>query len=413
MAFHRRTVSGSPIGGTAETQAVLDVCARHGITADVEIIPIHDVRDALALPNPPARRFIRRMTTTASASALPTFDPHAPTLDPVALAVHLMEAESTSGREAPAMDRMAALLGARGWRVTRIPVAPGREDVFAEGDRPAEVTLSTHLDTVPPYIAPRLDGERLWGRGACDAKGIAAAMVCAAEGLRARGVAVGLLFVVGEETAHDGAHAANDAQPRVAPANRVLINGEPTESVLGVGTKGALRFTLRTTGRACHSAYPQLGVSAIASLARLLVELETLAVPVDAVLGATTINVGSITGGVADNVVAPWAEARCMARLVGSAEGLQAVLDAWIGDRGTITYGITVPPVHLGTAPGFRTDVVAFATDIPVLGAWGTPYLFGPGSIHVAHTDDEHVVLDELRAAVEAYERLAEAAIAR
>ncbi len=332
-------------------------------------------------------------------------------LDPVTLAAHLMAVDSTSGREGPAIDRMEQVLAARGWRVTRIPVGPGRDDLFAEGERPAEVVLSTHLDTVPPFLPPRLHDGRLYGRGACDAKGIAAAMVCAAERLRARGVPVGLLFVVGEETAHDGAHAANDAQPRLAPACRALVNGEPTESVLGVGTKGALRFTLRATGRACHSAYPQLGESAIAKLSRLLVELETLALPTDPVLGATTINIGSITGGVADNVVPPLAEARCMARLVTPAETLRAVLEAWVGDRATITWGITVPPVHLGTAPGFRTDVVAYATDIPVLTRWGRPYLFGPGSIHVAHTDDEHVDVDELRAAVDAYERLATAAL--
>jgi acetylornithine deacetylase len=333
-------------------------------------------------------------------------------LDPVLLAAHLMAADSTSNREAPAVDRMEAVLRARGWRVTRVPVGPGRDDLFAEGSSPAEVTLSTHLDTVPPFIPPRLDGARLHGRGACDAKGIAAAMVCAAERLRDAGAPVGLLFVVGEETAHDGAHAADGAQPRLAPANRALINGEPTESVLGVGTKGALRFTLRTAGRAAHSAYPQLGDSAITRLARLLLELETLAVPSDPVLGATTINVGSVTGGVADNVVAPWAEARCMARLVTSADALRAVLDAWAGDRASIAYSTTVPPVHLTTVPGFRTDVVAYATDIPVLGAWGRPYLFGPGSIHVAHTDHEYVDVDELRAAVDAYERLARAALA-
>ena len=349
------------------------------------------------------------MTTTDA--PLPPLDLHAPALDPVALAADLMAAPSTSGAEGPAIDRMEAVLRARGWRVTRIPVTPGRDDLFAEGERPAEVTLSTHLDTVPPYIAPRLDGDRLYGRGACDAKGIAAAMVCAAERLRDRGVPVGLLFVVGEETAHDGAHAADEARPRVAPRNRVLINGEPTESVLGTGTKGALRFTLRTTGRACHSAYPQLGSSAIQQLARLIVELETLELPVDPVLGATTINVGSVTGGVADNVVAPWAEARLMARLVGPQHELEAVLDRWVAGRATVAYGITVPAVRLGTVPGFATGVVAFATDIPALGAWGTPYLYGPGTIHVAHTDEEHVTLGELRAAVDAYVGLAEAAV--
>jgi acetylornithine deacetylase len=332
-------------------------------------------------------------------------------IDPVTLAEDLCAIDSTSGREGEVVAWLERRLEAEGWRVRRIPVTEGRDCLFAEGARAAEVVLSTHLDTVPPYIAPRREGERLLGRGTCDAKGIAAAMVAAADQLRAESVPVGLLFVVGEETTHDGAHAANLAQADVAPRCRVLVNGEPTESALGVGTKGALRFVLRTEGRAAHSAYPQLGRSAIDQLVDLLAELRTVELPHDAVLGATTINVGGLAGGVADNVVAPWAEARCMARLVTPAAVLRERLDAWIGDRAALTYGVTIPPVHLGTVAGFRTDVVAYATDVPALDRWGTPYLFGPGSIHVAHTDDEYVDVAELRAAVDAYARIARLAL--
>ncbi len=337
--------------------------------------------------------------------------------DVVALAVELMRAESTSGAEAPAVDAAERWLAARGWRVTRVPVGPGRDCLFAGGARPAEVVLSTHLDTVPPHIPPRLDGGRLAGRGACDAKGIAAAMAVAAGRLRDAGSPVGLLFVVGEETAHDGAHAADAAQPRLAPRARALVNGEPTESRLALGTKGALRFVLRAEGRAAHSAYPHLGDSATRRLARLLVDLDALALPADPVLGATTLNVGGLAGGVADNVVAPWAEARCMARLVTPEAELRALLDAWLaahpeGAGASITYGTTVPAVRLGTVPGFETGVMAYATDVPALGRWGTPYLFGPGSIHVAHTDHEFVDVGELRAAVDAYVRIAGAALA-
>ncbi len=343
--------------------------------------------------------------------------PAGPALDVVDVALRLLGAESTSGAEAPAVDTVDTLLRARGWRTVRIPVSEGRDDVFAEAERrPAEVVLSTHLDTVPPYLPPCLADGRLWGRGACDAKGIAAAMLCAAERLRARDVPVGLLFVVGEETTHDGAHAAEAARAAVAPRARALVNGEPTESTLATGTKGALRFRLRTTGRAAHSAYPHLGDSATSLLAHLLVELEGVLLPHDAVLGTTTVNVGGLAGGVADNVIAPWAEARCMARLVTSADEVGAVLSAWLAPhvaagRAELTYGVTVPPVRLATLPGFRTDVVAFATDIPALPSWGTPYLFGPGSIHVAHTDGEYIDVDELRAAVDAYERIAIAAL--
>ena len=341
-----------------------------------------------------------------------------PVLD---LAVSLMEAESTSHHEGPALARMEELLTARGWPVTRIPVSEGRWDLYAEtGDAP-RVTLSTHLDTVPPYIPPRIDGGRLWGRGACDAKGIAAAMICAAERLAARGVAAGLLFVVGEEVTHDGAIAANrwiaerdasrDAARRDgAGAGRVLINGEPTESTLALGTKGALRATIRTTGRAAHSAYPHLGRSATRDLVHLLAELERVPLPLDELLGETTINIGKLAGGVADNVVAPWAEARIMARLVGPTEELQAILERWAEDRASIEWGAVVPPMRLGAVEGFETSIAAFATDIPELSNWGTPYLFGPGSIHVAHRDDEHVEIAELEAAVEGYERLARAA---
>ena len=330
-------------------------------------------------------------------------------LDPVALAVALMEVESTSGREHDVIALAQRLLVERGWRTRRIPVSEGRDDLLAtSGDAPV-VTFSTHLDTVPPFIPPRLDGGRLFGRGACDAKGIAAAMVCAAERLRDGGVPAALLFVVGEETTHDGAHAANDAA--VPPSCRVLIYGEPTESTLAVGTKGAVRVTVTTTGQAAHSAYPHLGRSATADLVRLLSELDTLDLPRDPVLGDTTINIGRLAGGVADNVLAPWAEARLMARLVTPVDEVLGILRRWTEGRATLDVGVFVPAVHLGSVPGFPTSVAAFATDIPALTNWGTPYLFGPGSIHVAHTDGEYVEIDELRAAVDAYERLARLAL--
>jgi acetylornithine deacetylase len=278
--------------------------------------------------------------------------------------------------------------------------------VFASSANGPFVTLSTHLDTVPPYIPPRLEQTRLWGRGACDAKGIAAAMICAAERVRQRRVPVALLFVVGEEVTHDGAHAANDWLARRGESSRALINGEPTESTLAVGTKGAMRLTVRVRGVAAHSAYPQLGSSATWELVRILAAVDALELPRDDVLGATTINLGVISGGVADNVLAPAAEARLMARLVGPAEDVLSRIRGVLEDRATIELGPTVPAVRLATLPGYPTSVVAYATDIPALANWGTPYLFGPGSIHVAHRDDEHVDLAELRAAVDTYERL-------
>ena len=233
-------------------------------------------------------------------------------------------------------------------------------------------------------------------------------MICAATALRDQGLAVGVLLVVGEEAPHDGAAAAN-AMPNHC---RVLINGEPTESKLGVGTKGALRCSITTRGRAAHSAYPQNGISATANLVELLTELRTLALPSHPILGETTVNIGSLAGGVADNVIAPEATARLMVRLVTPADETIAILRTWLGARGELTVETIVQPVLLGTVPGFETEVVAYATDIPELNNWGTPYLFGPGSIHVAHTDDEFISIMEMRAAVESYQRLAVAALA-
>jgi acetylornithine deacetylase len=330
------------------------------------------------------------------------------TNDVLRLAAELMAIDSTSGQEGELMAHVSLMLESRGWRVTRIPVTPGRMNVFATCVHAPLVTLSTHLDTVPPYIPPRIEEHTLWGRGACDAKGIAASMILAAEQLRERECPVALLFVVGEEVSHDGAHAANQ-QPGT---NRVIIDGEPTELKLGLGTKGAMRAVIRTTGTAAHSAYPELGDSAITKLVALLQELPSLELPHDELLGATTINVGQISGGVADNVVPPHAEARMMVRLVSDAEELWALLVRWVAGRATLERGSLVPAMRLSSVPGFETTVVAFATDVPELTQWGTPYLYGPGSIHVAHTSQERITRAELLAAVSGYVRLAEAALA-
>lgn len=332
--------------------------------------------------------------------------------DVLQLAVQLMEVESTSGGEGAVIGLVERILHAREWRVTRIPVSPGRDDILATRREGPFVTLSTHLDTVPPHIPPRVDGDRLRGRGACDAKGIAAAMITAAERLDARGVPVALLFVVGEEVSHDGAHAANEWAARTGFVSRILIDGEPTESTLALGTKGAMRVALRVHGIAAHSAYPNLGRSATRELARILAALDDLELPRDDVLGETTINIGVISGGIADNVVAPSAEARLMARTVGAPDQVLQQLRELVGDRGEVRQGITAPAVRLGVLPGYPTSVVAYATDIPALTNWGRPYLLGPGSIHVAHRDDEHIAIPELRAAVETYERLAVEAMA-
>lgn len=322
--------------------------------------------------------------------------------DVVSLAAELLAVPSPSRDEGRAVEFVSRWLIARGWNVTLQEVSPGRSNVWASR-RGGGVTLSTHLDTVPPYVPPRLDAERLHGRGACDAKGIAAAMLVAADRLAEAGEErVDLLFVVGEEHGSDGARAAN----QLDATSRFLINGEPTESRLATGCKGAWRVTARTRGREAHSAYPELGASAILPMCELLPGLASLALPMDPALGATTINVGVLKGGTEANIVPAQCEAEMMVRLVGDRAPVQAVLERWAGDRAELSYGSFIPAQRFHVVPGFATAPMAYTSDIPLLPRWGTPLLFGPGSIHVAHTPDEFIALDELRASVDTYERL-------
>lgn len=328
--------------------------------------------------------------------------------DVVALAAELMALDSTSGREAAVVDFVARWLVARDWNVTVQEVTSGRGNVWASRAG-GGVTLSTHLDTVPPYIRPSLEGDRLRGRGACDAKGIAAAMLVAADELRAQGEDhVDLLLLVGEEKNSDGARAAN----RLPATSRFLINGEPTESLLASGAKGSLRVTLRTTGKAAHSAYPQLGRSAIEPMLDLLPTLRDLPLPHDPVLGHTTVNIGTLRAGTEANIVPDRAEAELMFRLVGDVSEVRAELEKWVAGRAHIEYGSHIPAMRFHTIEGFPAAPVSYTTDIPLLDRWGTPLLFGPGSIHVAHTPDESIDLRELREAVPAYLRLVRAVLA-
>lgn len=325
--------------------------------------------------------------------------------DVVALTAELLAIESPTGGEGKAVDFVSRWLVARGWNVTVQEVTPGRGNVWASRAG-GGVTLSTHLDTVPPYSAPRLVDGRLYGRGACDAKGIAAAMMCAADALAQGGEdRVDLLLVVGEEKGSDGARTAN----RLPATSRFLINGEPTESKLAVGGKGSLRVMLRTRGREAHSAYPHLGQSAIEPMLALLPTLRDVAWPTDERLGETTVNIGTIRGGTEANIIPGACESEIMFRLVGDVDVVKARLEQWVGGRAEITYGSYIPAQFFHVIPGFETSPVAYTSDIPLLGRWGTPLLFGPGSIHVAHTPDEYVEVSELRDAVDSYQRLVRA----
>ena len=327
-------------------------------------------------------------------------------MDPIALARGLIDIDSTTGREGEAGRWLARHLHALGFAVTEQPVDADRCNVIATagpGIANPEVVLSTHFDCVPPFFPSRIDGDRLYGRGSCDAKGILAAQVAAVERLRREGeTRVGLVFVVGEERGSDGAKLANAA----ATGARFLINGEPTENRLGAATRGILRLKLHAVGRAAHSSFPELGVSAIDKLLDALIELRGMPLPDDPVLGRTHYTVGLIAGGVAPNVVSPSAEAELMFRTVGDGADVRGAIDA-LESRVAIEHVLEVPPVRLKTVPGFETAVFPYTTDIPFLEAWGQPLLFGPGSVHVAHTAEEFVSVAELHAGVAHYVSIA------
>jgi acetylornithine deacetylase len=337
----------------------------------------------------------------------------ADTVDLVALTCALIDIDSTTGREGEAGLWLAGYLRRRGFSVTEQRVDAARFNVIAmpAADLARDVVqgspalvLSTHFDCVPPFFPSRLDGDRIYGRGSCDAKGILAAQVAAADRLMRDGESrVGLLFVVGEERGSDGARRANEAAPA---ACRFLIDGEPTDNRLGLATRGILRLKLCAVGRAAHSSFPELGESAIDKLIDALIELRSIELPGDPVLGRTHYTVGLIGGGVAPNVVSPSAEAEVMFRTVSDAADVRRAV-ATLERRVTIAHVLEVPPVRLTTVPGFEAAVFPYTTDIPFLSAWGEPLLFGPGSIHAAHTADEFVPIAELTEAADHYVRIA------
>jgi acetylornithine deacetylase len=330
-------------------------------------------------------------------------------IDPVALTRSLVDIDSTTGREAEVGHWLAGFLRGRGYRVTEQPVANGRFNVFAQLESPARVVFSTHFDCVPPFFSSREERGLIFGRGACDAKGILAAQVAAAERLRASGEArFALLFLAGEERGSDGARVANDHAP---DGVRYLINGEPTDNRLGAATRGILRVRLRAAGRAAHSSFPELGESAIDKLLDALMVIRGLELPDDPLLGRTHYTVGLIDGGVAPNVVSPHASAELLFRTVGDGASVRAAL-AVAESLVAIEPVLDIPAVRMHVVSGFETAVFPYTTDVPLLTRWGRPLLIGPGSIHVAHTDDEHLAIEEQQAAIDVYESLARRLIA-
>lgn len=316
----------------------------------------------------------------------------------------LVDIESITGRERAVGEFLHAQLKELGKRtggvVERMEVGPERFNVLATWGTPA-VTLSTHMDTVPPFIASREDEEFVWGRGACDAKGIIAAMIAAGEKLLAQGTRnFALLFVVGEEKDSLGAHTA----AKQGRGSKYLINGEPTENKLAIGSKGALRYEMVARGKLAHSAYPELGDSAIHKLLDVLEEIRRIPLPEDELLGKATLNVGTISGGRATNVVADQAQAELMFRVIGEPDALREGVRKAAGGRAELREALYTPALRMEAVDGLPTTVVSFTTDIPNFrGAWGKPILIGPGSIHLAHTAEERIAKKELWEAVEIY----------
>jgi acetylornithine deacetylase len=319
----------------------------------------------------------------------------------------LVDIESISGNEAGMgrylYDHLSELTTRYQGQIESVEVEPERFNVFASWGDPT-VTLSTHIDTVPPFFASREDADHIWGRGACDTKGIIASMIFAVRELLEEGTRnIGLLFVVGEERNSTGAyHAAKQNR-----GSKFLINGEPTENRLAIGSKGALRFEVIAKGRMAHSAYPELGESAIVKLLDVLARIRHLQLPSDPSLGASTLNIGMISGGRAANVIPDLAKAEIMVRLVDDGRATREALHTAVDGSAELHEVLAIPAAHLGWLPGFDTTVVSFTTDIPALGpAWGKPFLLGPGSIHVAHTSEERVPKQQLVEAVQIYKRM-------
>jgi acetylornithine deacetylase len=314
---------------------------------------------------------------------------------------HLVDIESITGDETRVGEFLLSELQRTAFRAEKMPVEGDRFNIWATlPNQPSPaIVFSTHMDTVPPFIPSSEDSERIWGRGSCDAKGIIAAQIAAAERLRAEGIQVGLLFLVGEEKDSQGAQVANQ-QPH---GSRFLVNGEPTENRLAQASKGTLRVELTAHGRMAHSAYPELGESAIDKLLVALTRLRDMPLPSDPQVGPCTLNIGMMEGGRAPNVIPDFARAHLLYRLIAPADELRRQILTAIGDLAEANFVLEIPFMRLRTLDGLPTMIAAFTTDIPALSRWGEPLLVGPGSIHVAHTEREHIEKSQLTAAVDLY----------
>jgi len=335
-------------------------------------------------------------------------------MDAITFTRELIDIESISGNEAAVGNYLYGELCRIGYQTRRMPVEGDRFNIYAtspEEPNPA-VVFSTHMDTVPPFIPSSEDATRIYGRGSCDAKGIIAAQIAAAERLRQQGVYVGLLFVVGEERDSLGARVANEyAASQPAHGCKYLVNGEPTENRIALASKGTLRVEIAASGRMAHSAYPELGESAIDKLLVALARLRAMPLPTDPEVGPCTLNIGLIEGGRAPNVIPDYAHADLLYRLIGPSQDLRRQILAAAGDSVKVEFPLELPFLRFRTINGLPTMIAAFTTDIPKLTNWGEPLLIGPGSIHVAHTDGEFIEKKQLAEAIDLYCAIAKAVL--
>jgi len=331
-------------------------------------------------------------------------------MDAITLTRQLVDIESISGNEAAVGNYLYGELCRIGYHTLKIPVEADRFNLYATSPEQPNPTVvfSTHMDTVPPFIASSEDEARIYGRGSCDAKGIIAAQIAASERLRREEIYVGLLFVAGEERDSLGAAVANEyAASQMAHQCRYLVNGEPTENRIALASKGTLRVEVTAAGRMAHSAYPELGESAIDKLLAALTRLRAMPLPADSAIGPCTLNIGLIEGGRAPNVIPDYAHADLLYRLIGPSQDLRRQIVQTAGDQVKVDFPLELPFLRLRTIDGVPPMIAAFTSDIPKLTNWGEPLLLGPGSIHVAHTDGEFIEKQQLAEAIDLYCRIA------
>jgi acetylornithine deacetylase len=322
-------------------------------------------------------------------------------MDVVAFTRQLVDIESITGNEALVGDVVHSELSRLGYHANKLPVESNRCNVYATSPQQPKpgIVFSTHMDTVPPFIPSSEDATRIYGRGSCDAKGIIAAQIAAAQRLREENVHVGLLFLVGEERNSLGAQVANQQ----SPGCKFLVNGEPTENRMASASKGTLRVNVIAEGRMAHSAYPELGESAINKLLEALNRLRAMKLPAEEGVGPCTLNIGVIEGGRAPNVIPDKARAQLLYRLIGPTDRLRREIEQAVAGLAKVEFILEIPFLRLRTLDGLPTMVAAFTTDIPALTNWGEPLLIGPGSIHVAHTEGEYIEKKQLSDAVDLY----------